>query len=112
MAATPKTLIVGTLLTNALVSLYTVPANTTTRANAFIMTNHDTSARSVTLNIVESGDTAADKNEILDPTGYVLAPGEMRGIDLDQVITAGGFIQAMADVTSVVSLRVSGVEFT
>jgi len=105
-------MVTGTLLTNALVTLYTVPANTTGKVNEIILTNHDTVARTVALNLIDSGDAAGDKNEIIDVTGWTLAPGETRFIGMDQVLDAAGFIQALADVTSVVSIRITGIEIT
>ena len=112
MAVTPKLMVTGTLLTASLATLYTTPVNTVSKVNEIILTNHDTSARTVALNMVPSGGSAGDANEIIDATGWTLAAGETRFIGMDQVFEAGGFLQAVSDVTAKVSIRVSGIEIT
>jgi len=108
MAVNVKKLIPGTVLTASLVTLYTVPDNTRTRANELLICNTDTAARTFTVNFVASGDTAAVKNTVFDaaPVG----PGETLTLGLDQVLETGDFIQALADSANVVSIRMSGVE--
>ena len=112
MAVTPKLMVTGTLLTNALATLYTTPVNTVSKVNEIILTNHDTVARTVAMNMIDLAGSASDANEVIDATGWTLSAGETRFIGLDQVLEAGGFIQALADVTSVVSIRISGIEIT
>ena len=108
MAVTPRLLITGTLLTDAAATLYTVGDNVVSRVNEIILCNTDTATRTVDLHIIDSGDTLAAKNQVLD--GLALAAGETRFIGLDQVMVSGDFIQGLADVTSVVSIRASGIE--
>jgi len=112
MAVTPKLMVTGTLLTNALVTLYTVPDNTLGKVNEIVFTNHDTVARTATLHFIDSGGSAEDKNELIDPTGWTLAPGEVRFVGMDQVLETGDFIQSLADVTLKVSIRITGIEIT
>jgi hypothetical protein len=111
MATTPKELVAGTLLTNSLVTLYTSPANTTAKIYEFVFCNSDTTNTiGVTLHLIESGDTAADKNKVLDENGFFLAPYETRVFSSEQRLRNGGFLQAKADTTGKVSIRVSGDE--
>jgi hypothetical protein len=108
MAVTPKLLIAGTLLTDAAVTLYTAGDNIVSRVNEIILCNTDTGARTVDIHMIDSGDTLDDKNKIV--SALAIAAGETRFIGLDQIMGAGDFIQALADVTLKVSIRASGIE--
>jgi hypothetical protein len=108
MAVNIKNLIPGTTLTASLVTLYTVPSNTKTRANELLICNTDTSARTFTVNFVAAGGSAAVNNTV-----FITAPvgaKETLTLGLDQVLEAGDFVQASADAADVVSIRLSGVE--
>lgn len=108
MAVNIKKLIPGTTLTASLVTLYTVPDNTRTRANELLICNTDTAARTFTINFIASGDTAAVNNTVFDAAP--IGAGETLTLGLDQVLEAGDFVQALADSAAVVSIRLSGVE--
>lgn len=110
MAITPKEMTAGTLLTATAATLYTVPANTSARVNEMLLCNTDTSARTFTFYMIASGDSAAAKNTIF--SGVTIGPGETRTLGLDQVLPAASFIQGLADVTSKIAVRISGVEIT
>ena len=85
MATTPKELIDGVLLTDSLATLYTVPTNTTAKLYELILHNTDTSnAIGVTLHLIQSGDTAADKNKIFSEEGEILAATETKIIGMEQ----------------------------
>ena len=107
---TPKTLVQGILLTGSLATLYTVPGATTAVVRSITLCDTDASVRTVTLHLIASGDTAADKNQILD--AFSLGAGETVILDSLFVLMTGDFIQAMASVTAVVSIRVDGSEVT
>lgn len=100
----------GTLLTNAYVLLYTVPA-TAKRAvlQELRLHNNDAQERTPTVRIVGTGETAGDEHIILadpisanqtykDSTFIVLLPGDR--------------IYAKADATSVVTILANGIEQT
>jgi hypothetical protein len=114
MATTAKLLVDGTLLTAALVTLYTTPANTTSKIYEIVLCNTGTVATvGVTMHLVSNGDTAADKNKIMSedgPGATILIPGETRLVGSEQRIPAGYFIQAKADTTDLISIRISGDE--
>lgn len=107
---TPKTLVEGILLTGSAATLYTTPASTTAVIRSITITNTDSSARTVTLYMIASGDTAAAKNTVLPATS--LAAGEVLVMDEIHVMMTGDFIQGFASVTNVVSIRVDGSEVT
>lgn len=99
------------LLTNALVTLYTVPAGTAAKDITFDFQNTDTAAAiGVTLHLVPSGDSASDTNKLFSetaPNGMVIAPGEWRSVPIDQAISAGATIQAKASVTGKLNIHIT-----
>jgi hypothetical protein len=108
MAVDIKKVVTGTALTTSLVTLYTVQANTRVRVNELLLCNTDTTARTFTVNFVDSGDTAAVKNTVF--TVAPIGAKDTLTLGLDQVLEAGDFVQASADAADVVSIRLSGVE--
>lgn len=111
MAKTETPLVNGVALTNSLVTYYTVvnPVKSAVVKDV-TMCNTDTSAHSVTINIVNSGGTAGVLNT--QYSSVVLQPGETRTFGRSRVMLAGGFIQAMADVGAKVALSIDGYEIT
>jgi hypothetical protein len=113
MAVTPKKIIPGIQIPNAVVAtpgLYAAPANTKTIIKKLTFTNNDTVARTVTVHLVASGGTGGATNIITK--AYPIGPGatyeafEAEG----QVLQVGDFITAFADVASMVTCHGSGVE--
>lgn len=102
------------LLTNALVTFYTVPNNTLVKDITLDFLNTDTTnAIGVTLHLVPSGGTASDTNKLFSetsPGGLILSPQEWRSIPLDQAISAGDFIQIKASTTGKVACHVTITE--
>ena len=97
-------------LTAALVTQYTVPASTNTRISELLLCNTDTVMRTVTVHFVPSGGAADATNIYLD--AIELAAGQTLPIKLDTTLNAGDFIRAMANLTAVVNLLISGSELT
>lgn len=107
----PKRLVPGTLLTASLTTLYTVPSSVlSATAKQMLICNTDTSARTVTVNVVPANGTASPANTIFDAIS--LQPKETKIFGLTDVLAVGGFIQAKADVTDKVAITVSGMENT
>lgn len=114
MAVTPKKLIDTQQLTNSTATYYTCPTGTVTQAGTLILFNNHTANVGVNLYLVPSGGSAGADTQIYDSgtNGIVLVPNETRKINIDQTLTAADTIQADASVTTVVTIRLSGVEFT
>lgn len=110
MAVTPKRLVPGSALTNALATYYTVPASTTVIAKELVLCNTDVVTHTVDLHIVPNGGTAVAANQILQ--NIALTNGETKIYSLSSVMEIGATIQASADAGAVVSIAVSGVEIT
>lgn len=118
VTATPKNLGRGQF-TGSNATVYTAPSTTTptgstrkTLLTGITLCNTDSSARTVTLYLVESGGSAADNRAILKDAS--IAAKTMWHIDLGQGIPleSGETIQGLADTTLKVTYRFSGVELT
>ena len=91
---------------------YTAPQGVTTIIDKFTATNYDTVARSITVNLVTSGDTVGNQNKIvasrtLQPNETYLFP-ELVGAAL----APGGFISTIASNATGINIRASGREVT
>lgn len=110
MSVTPKKLITPAQLTASAATYYTVPANTKARITKLTFTNSDTTARTMTLYLVPSGGSAGVTNILTK--AFPIGPGatyeafEAEG----HVLSTGDTIQALADVTSMVTVQGSGIE--
>lgn len=107
MAFTPKKLVQGTLLTTSAVTLYTCPANTRVSITKVSVCETSGAARTVTIHIVASGDTAAAKNKVTN----VKTLDANESTDLNEakhILEAGDTIQALADANTAVAIQVSG----
>ncbi len=106
-------------LTNASTTLYTAPSRTTpigsiarAKLTSIVFCNTDSSARTVTVYLIESGGSVADNRAILKDvsipakTTWVFDAGA-DGIPLANAET----IRGLASVTLVVTYRISVVEF-
>ncbi len=112
MAATNKTLINGVQLTAGAAILYTAPDNGGgTRVTAFTVTNSDT-VETYTLHIVPSGGSADLTNILVAARSLAINEPDNPAEITNQLVPAGGTIQALASTTLKMSVRASGVEFT
>jgi hypothetical protein len=102
------------LLTNALVTLYTVPAGMVSKDITFDFQNTDASnAIGVTLHLVPSGGAVSDTNKLFSetaPNGMIVSPQEWRSVPIDQALAAGDFIQAKASSTGKVNCHITVTE--
>lgn len=111
MAITPKRLVNGSQLTNAVATYYTA-TNVSTRIDACALTNTTAGAVTATLHLVASGGSASASNRVLD--AYSIAAGQTYvppGV-IGQWIEEGGTLQALASANTSISIVCSGVEFT
>jgi hypothetical protein len=118
VVTTPK-VVPTALLTNSTATLYTTPSTTTpigaiarAKLTSIVFCNTDSSARTVTLYLVASGGTAGVSNTIL--AGASIPAGKTWVFDVGHdgiPLGNGETIQGRASVTSVVSYRISVVEF-
>lgn len=111
MALTAKNL-VNNELTTSFVTQYTVPGATKTRVTEVIVTNCAGAARTITLALVESGDSADDGagagvNCIMDL--FDLPQGVPMIFPMNSWLETGDFISAKASGADVF-LHVSGLE--
>lgn len=112
MSATNKTLIDGVQLTASAVTLYTSPANGAgTRVTAFTVTNSDT-VETYSLHIVPSGGSADSTNILVSARALIDNESDNPAEITNQLVPAGGTIQALASTTLKMTVRASGVEFT
>lgn len=105
MSVTPKA-ITGAQLTASAATYYgPVAANTKAMIKKLTFTNTDTSARTVTVYLVPSGGTAGATNILISARS--IAAGEAYDCyeAMGQVLAAGGFLQALADVTTKVTIN-------
>ena len=111
MTVTVKVLIAAKTAENAQTTQYTA-SGVTTIIDKFTATNYDTVARSITVNLVTSGDTVGNQNKIvasrtLQPNETYLFP-ELVGAAL----APGGFISTIASNATGINIRASGREVT
>lgn len=110
MVATTKELITSQFIPATLTSLYQAP--TVALITALNATNTSTSVVTVSANLVPSGGTAGDANQMVDTRS--IAPGrsyqfpELHGHNLE----TGASLHFQASAANAVSLHVSGVEIT
>jgi len=108
-SATPKVL-VSNYLPSSEAAQYTAAAGSTVRLASAVLVNTDSSARTVTLSIVKTGDSAGGANRILN--AYSLAAGAVLDLGAVGWLGPGDFISGVASVASKVTLVMSGVEFS
>ena len=109
---TSRSFVSGVNLTNAAVTYYTVGANTQAIITKASFVNDDSSAVTVTINVVPSGDAVGYANRITKEKS--LAAGESWSCSdiVSHVIETGGFISMIASVTAKIGCRISGYEVT
>lgn len=84
-----------------------VPQNTKVIVKQIIMANTSTSAASVSVSFVRSGDAASNANRIVP--NVTIDGNSMLVLDLHQVLEAGDFISAMQSTANAITLTISGV---
>ena len=113
MAATNITLINGVQLTAAAVDLYQSPANGLgTRVTAFTAANSGGTTENYSLHIVPSGGSADATNILVSARSLIDNESDTPAEIINQLVPAGGSIQALASTTLKITVRASGVEFT
>lgn len=108
MAITATPIIPATVLTAAIVALYTVPANTVAQVRKVTISNPTGAARSFSLWLTETGQPN-DATTVL-VSAKVVAPGATQEVFVAEghVLNAGGSISASSDVAGMV-IQASGV---
>jgi len=108
MQRLPKRLVDGSQLTAVAATYYTTPANTITTISACSVTNSTVTARTLTLHLVPSGGAAGVTNLVC--SARVIAPGETYNVAgaIGQTMDAGGFISALSDADTALTLVASG----
>lgn len=106
MTTTNKRLSGAALLTNAAVTIYTVPASTVTMVQHIHVSNPTGAAVGFTMSL--GADAAATR--IYD--NFQIAAGGVLDVFTKYVMTAAQTLQALASTTNVLTLTVDGVELT
>ncbi len=111
MTTTVRALVPSKTLEATQTTQYTVTAGKTT-IDKCTATNYSASPATVSINLVNSGDTAGNQNLITKTK--TLAAGETYTFPevVGHSLEAGQFISAVAGTASAVNFRVSGREFT
>ena len=112
MSVVVKVLIPAKIAVATDTTQYTAPTGVTTIIDKFTATNYDTVVRSITVNLVTSGDTVGNQNKIvvsraLQPAETYLFP-ELVGAAL----APGGYISTIASNATGLNIRASGREVT
>lgn len=91
---------------------YTAPQGVTTIIDKFTATNYDTVARSITVNLVTSGDTVGNANKIV--ASRTIQPNETYFFPelVGAALAPGGFISTVASNATGLNIRASGREVT
>jgi hypothetical protein len=110
MALTPIKIIGSKYVENALTLQYTSAATTT--ITAAVLTNESAVNVTVSVYLVESGDTAGGDNEFI--ASKVIPPGRSYFCPelIGQTLSRSDFISTIADVASSVNIRISGTQFS
>ena len=108
MQRLPKRLVNGSQLTVSAATYYTVPANSLMTIAAMSVTNTTGTPQTLTVYLVPSGGTAGVTNCIC--SGRVIAAGETYNVGgaIGQTLDAAGFIQALSDAGTALTLVASG----
>lgn len=107
--STPKRLADARYISNSYGNVYVSPASTKAIVKEIVLCNTDTAARTVSVRVVPSGETAGDEHCIFKDLS-IAAKTTYIASGLSMVLEADEDIDAIADVASKVTIRVSGVE--
>ena len=111
MSVTVKVFVPAKNAENAQTTQYTA-SGVTAIIDKFTATNYDTAARTLSVNLVTSGDTAGNQNLIVKTK--TLQAGETYTFPeiVGQVLASGGFISTIASAATTINIRASGREVT
>lgn len=111
MTVTVKVLIPAKIAENTQTTQYTA-AGVTAIIDKLTATNYNTTAATISINLVTSGDTAGNQNLITKTK--TLQPSETYTFPeiVGHVLAAGGFISTIAGTASSINIRASGREVT
>ena len=111
MTVTVKVLIPAKTAENSQTTQYTA-SGVTAVIDKFTATNYDTSARTLSVNLVTSADTAGNQNLIVKTK--TLQAGETYTFPelVGHALMPGGFISTLASAASAINIRASGREIT
>lgn len=111
MAVQIKVLIPAKIAESSQTTQYTA-SNVSTIIDKFTATNYDTSARTISVNLVTALDTAGNQNLIIK--SKTLLPSETYTFPelVGQILAPGGFISTIASAASAINIRASGREVT
>ena len=112
MTVTVKTLVAPVQMAATDTTQYTAPTGTRAIFDKVTVTNTDTSVRTFSVHLIQSGGSPGNSNLIIDaravqPDETYLCP-ELVG----QVLNAGAFLSTIASAATALTLRVSGREIT
>lgn len=98
-----------TVVSNAQTTLYAVPTGQSVRIDAVVVTNVDTVSRTISINLVPSGGSAASGN--LTTKLQSILPGQTWNSpnEVGQVLTVGDFLSVIASAATALNIRVSGL---
>ena len=110
MAITPKRLITGSQIAASATTYYTTPVNTKTTISAMTLINTTANPRLVTVHLIANGGSASASNTIL--TAQPIGAGQTYIVSeaIGQTIETEGFIQALCDAATAVTIIASGYE--
>lgn len=109
MAVNPKVLIAAKIAENSQTTQYTA-TGVTAILDKFTATNYDTVARTISVNLVTSADTAGNQNLIVKTK--TLQAGETYTFPelVGHVLAPSGFISTLASAATAINIRASGRE--
>ena len=112
MSVTVRVLIPAKIAVASDTTQYTAPTGVTTIIDKFTATNYDTVVRSITVNLVTSGDTVGNQNKIV--ASRTLQPNETSLFPdlVGAALAPGGFISTIASNATGINIRASGREVT
>lgn len=112
MAVTAKRLVSGSQLTTGAATYYTAATSTKGVIKSAVLTNTSANTVTATMHLVPSAGTADATNQII--SAKAIAAGESYTCPeaVNQVLEAGGTIQALASSGAAITLVVSGAEIT
>jgi len=102
----------GVNLTDAAVTYYTAGTGTRAVIKKATFVNDDTSAVTVTVNLVPSGGSAGYANRLVKTKTLAASETWTCYAIENHSLEAGGFISMLASVTAKVGCRISGYEVT
>jgi len=109
MAVTPKVLIPSKILENTQTTQYTA-TSVTTIIDKFTVTNYSGSTVTVSVNLVTLADTAGNQNLIAKLVSIAAGATYNFPEIVGHTLSPGGFISAIANTPTAVTIRASGRE--